>query len=104
VSVRLRWTPRAQEDVLDIYETITADSLSAAERIFDKIEESANLLANHPRIGSRRAEIADDARVMVVGNYLIFYRTLPDDEGVVDEVEITRVVHGHQDLGDILRR
>jgi toxin ParE1/3/4 len=104
MSARLRWTPRAQEDVLDIYETIFADNPSAAERMFDKIEESANSLAEHPRIGSRRTGIAGDARAMVVGNYLIFYKTLPDENGAVEEVEITRVVHGHQDLADILRR
>jgi toxin ParE1/3/4 len=95
----LLWTPRAREDLLDIYVTIGFDNPSAAERVYTALEEKANLLIGYPRLGVRRPEIAPAARMLVEGVYLVLYEVHPDtDDGPVDEVEIVRVVHGHRDL------
>lgn len=99
----LVWTPRAVQDLRDIYVTIGLDNISAAERLFAAIEERVQLLRGSPRMGIRRREIAPAARVLVEGVYLILYETHPDtDEGVLESIEIVRIVHGHRDLRQIL--
>jgi toxin ParE1/3/4 len=98
----LLWTPRAREDLLDIYVTIGLDNPSAAERLYTAIEDQATLLITHPRLGVRRPDIAPTARMLAAGSYLLLYETHPDtDDGPIDGVEIARVVHGHRDLGRI---
>jgi len=94
----LFWTPQAREDPLEIYVTIGFDNPDAAERLYMAIVEKTTLLLSHPRLGVRRPEIAPSARMLVEGVYLLLYETHPDsDDGVIDVVEIVRVVHGHRD-------
>ena len=91
----LVWTPRAREDLLDIYVFIGLDNPDAAERIYTAIEAQAELLTVYPRLGVRRPEIADTARVLIEGAYLLLYENHPDtDDGPVDEVEIVRLFMG----------
>jgi toxin ParE1/3/4 len=41
--------------------------------------------------------------LLVEGVYLILYETHPDtDEGLVEAIEIVRIVHGHRDLSRIV--
>lgn len=98
----LTWTPQAEEDLIDLYITIALDNERAAEKVYTEIERRVLSLRDQPRMGVRRPDIAEPARVLVHGVYLIFYETHPDtDDGPVDEVEIVRVVHGHRDLSRI---
>ena len=98
----LLWTPRAQEDLLEIYVTIGMDSPAAAERMLTALEKQAEQLRIYPRIGVRRPEIAPSARMLVEAPYLILYELHPDsDEGSVRQIEIVRVVHGHRDLTNL---
>lgn len=69
----LLWTPRAQEDLLEIYVTIGMDSPAAAERMLTALEKQAEQLRIYPRIGVRRPEIAPSARMLVEAPYLILY-------------------------------
>lgn len=80
--------PRAESDLVEIWQFIARDDPRAADRQLDRIEAQCQLLASNPRLGRLRPEIADDARAWVVGRYLILYRALDDG------VEIVRVVHG----------
>ncbi len=97
------WTPQAQEDLLDIYVAIGLDNTAAAERMYTVFEERVSMLAQSPRMGMRRKEIAPSTRMLVEGMYLILYETHPDtDEGPVEAVEIVRIVHGHRDLNRIV--
>jgi toxin ParE1/3/4 len=99
MSPSLLWTPQAREDLLDIYVTIGLDNPSAAERVYTAIEDQADRLKAHPRLGVRRPEIAPSARLLTEGSYLILYETHPDtDDGPIRTVEIVRIVHGHRDL------
>lgn len=99
MDARLLWTPRAREDLLDIYVPLGLDSPAAAERIYTALEERVVLLERFPRAGVRRPEIAPAARMLVEGMYLILYETHPDtDDGPVATVEIVRVVDGRRDL------
>jgi toxin ParE1/3/4 len=102
VPVDLRWTPQAREDLIEIYAYIGLDNPSAAERIFEVVHGKARLLLNHPRLGVRRPEIRPSARVLLEGPYIILYETHPDnDEGVISEVEIVRIVDGRRDLKNL---
>ncbi|HXE09789.1 MAG TPA: type II toxin-antitoxin system RelE/ParE family toxin [Acidobacteriaceae bacterium] len=98
----LVWTPQAQQDVIEIYVTIGLESASAAERLYNAIEERALLLIRHPRLGVRRPEIASSARMLVENKYVILYETHPDtDEGTINQVEIVRVIHGNRDVAAV---
>jgi len=100
--MKLRWTSQAREDLFDIYDTIGLDNPAAAERMYTNLEQRVNLLANTPRMGMRRPDIAPAARILVEGMYLILYKTEPDtDEGPLDVVWIVRIVHGHRNLSGL---
>ena len=55
-------------------------------------------LAENPRIGRSREELAPELRSFSFLNYVIFYR--PIDAGV----EIVRVLHGSRDIEGLLDR
>jgi toxin ParE1/3/4 len=98
----LVWTPKASDDLLDIYVFIGLDDPAAAERLYSAIEAKALLLVSRPQLGVRRPEIAPTARMLIQGVYLALYETHPDNnDGLVDEVRILRIVHGHRDLSRI---
>jgi len=80
--------PKAETDLLEIWLYIAQDSPRAADRLLDRIEAQCRLLADNPRLGRARPEIAPDARAWVVGQYLVLYRE--QDDGI----EVVRVVHG----------
>lgn len=103
MKVAVLWTRQAREDLLDSYVTIGLDNAAAAERMFTILEERVSMLAQSPRMGVRRPEIAPSTRMLVEGVYLILYETHPDtDEGLVEAIEIVRIVHGHRDLSRIV--
>jgi toxin ParE1/3/4 len=71
-------------------------------RILLAISEKIELLRNHPRLGPRRSDIADGARLLIEGHFLVLYETHPDtDEGPVEAVEIVGIVDGRRDLTEL---
>jgi len=102
MSVELIWLPDAENDLIEIYLTIALDSQAAAERVYAAIKERASLLSEQPRMGQRRRELAPPARVLVVGAYLVLYKTHPDSDNVpVERIDVVRVVHGSRDLSRV---
>lgn len=85
-------TRQAREDLLSIWAYIAADSPSAADRLLDTIDHRCSLLAENPKIGRARPDIAPELRYFPAGNYLILYRE------VSEGVEIVRVVHGARNV------
>ncbi|MFC2250363.1 type II toxin-antitoxin system RelE/ParE family toxin [Labrys portucalensis] len=99
MAATLIWTPQSEEDLLDIYVAIGLDSPAAADKIYDRLKDVAQLLRDNPRLGTARPEIREFARVLVIAPYLVVYRLKPDDEIMpVNEVEVIRVVDGRRDL------
>lgn len=84
--------PQAQEDLLDIWLHIAADSPFHADRFLDLLDEKMRLLADTPGIGRSRAELSPGLRGLPAGNYVIFYRQ------VSTGIEIVRVLHGSRDI------
>ncbi len=99
MGVPLHWSNEARNDLLEIYVAIGLDNVTAAERIYDRLEYRAAMLREQPRLGPRRADIRPPMRVLVEWPYIIFYETTPDsDSGPIDRVEIVRVIDGRRDL------
>ena len=89
---RCDFSPRARTDLLEIHDFVATDSIRAAARLVDRLEETCQSLAKHPELGERRDDLAPSLRCFSVDNYAIFYRR------VADGIEIVRVVSGARDL------
>ncbi len=102
MSVVLIWHSQARQDLLDIYIAIGLENQGAAEKFFDAIEERAEMLIDHPRIGPRRPDIFPSARMLIERPYIIFYETLPNtDDTPIKTVEIVRIIDGRRDLAEV---
>lgn len=90
------FSPAAASDVQEIFDQISAENLTAANRILDEIESSCASLGRHPRMGVARGDLLPGIRLVVVSQlYVVFYRI--QDEAV----EIVRVVHGRRDYSKL---
>ena len=76
----------------DIWLYVAVDNLQAADNLIDRIIARCLDLVDQPRLGPARPEIAPDARMLVVRDYLVLYRIQDAD------VQIVRVVHGARRL------
>lgn len=93
---KVRFTRRAREDLLDIWLYIAPrDSEAVADRVFDRIEQSCQLLKDHPQLGPARPEIHENARALVIERWLAIYRL------VEDGAQVVRIVDGARDLAKI---
>jgi toxin ParE1/3/4 len=96
---KLKWSPKAEEDLLDIYVTIGLENISAADRVYDKLKSKALTLIDAPRMGVERSDISLSARILIEKNYLIFYQIKSAEESEdVTDIEIIRIVDGRRDL------
>ncbi len=93
---QLRISPRATEDLLDIWSYIADDSEANADGFIDKIYETMELLARQPGLGRLRKELVPEIQSFAVGRYVVFYRV------VTDAIEVVRVLHGARDIENIL--
>ena len=84
--------PAAERDLDEIWLYIAFDNPAAADAVVDQIQKRTQQLSAFPQTGRLRPEIAEDARSVPVGTYLILYR---ESENFID---IVRVVHGARDL------
>ena len=87
----VRLTPRARQDLGDIWMRIAADNEPAADRLLDRFFDQFERAASFPEMGSARPDIAPTARLLVEGSYVILYELVP--EGVL----IVAIVHGMRD-------
>jgi len=90
-------TPRANQDVNDIWDHIANDNIEAADRVLKALEEAMLRLAKNPGMGHWREELTDKRhRFLLVYSYLVVYRcgTKP--------LRIIRVLHASRDVQSIL--
>ena len=102
--IRIVYTRRAEEELRAIWRYIAEDNDNepAADRILLAISEKIDLLRDHPRLGPRRSDIAEGARLLIEGHFLVLYETHPNtDEGPVEAVEIVSIVDGRRDLTEL---
>ena len=92
----IRHTPQARDDLIDTWVFVAERSQSAADRLMDTVREKCQLLAESPKLGRSREELAPSLRSFPVGNYIIFYR--PDEDGI----EVIRVLSSYREIDSLL--
>jgi toxin ParE1/3/4 len=82
--------------LFDIWLYVAAHSSErVADRVYDSVEQSCRLLAEHPRLGRARPEIQPEARSIVIERWLALYRIAEDG------VQIVRIIDGARDISAI---
>jgi plasmid stabilization system protein ParE len=76
-------SPEAQQDMDEIWDYISADSVDAAERWIERLLDGFRLIAANPGIGHCRGEwAAPEVRFWSIGNYLVIYRKKEHTENI----------------------
>jgi toxin ParE1/3/4 len=88
-------TAQAEEDLIDIWVYIAQNNPSTADHLLDDLDTKGLLLADNPRLGPTRPDIAPELRYFPVGSYLILYRE------IAQGIEVVRVIHGARRLTDL---
>lgn len=83
-----RLSPRAEQDVRDIWRNIAVDNEPAADALLRRMLEKSELAATQPNMGAARPELSPTARILIEGNYILIYEPMP--YGVL----IVAIVHG----------
>lgn len=88
----------AQQDLLDIWEYIAADSIDIADRVAREIDAEFQKLAEMPGIGQERDDVTwPRLRFWSIYSYVIAYTY--DDQ----ELLVTRVVSGYRDFRQLFK-
>lgn len=86
-----RLSPRAEQDLRDIWHTIAIDNEYAADTLLRHMLEKADLAATQPHMGVGRPELSPTARILIEGNYILIYE--PMAYGIL----VVAIVHGGRD-------
>jgi plasmid stabilization system protein ParE len=70
-------SPRAEEDLRDIWRSIAPENERAADALLTRILEKAELAAEHPHMGSPRPALSPTARILIEGRYVAIYEPMP---------------------------
>lgn len=90
-------SPAALRDAVRIWAYVALDNVAAADALIDRLDEKLTLLAENPGLGTPRPEFRADLRSVAVGNYVIFYTSVPDG------IRAVRILHGARHIGRALR-
>lgn len=78
---RLNWTEQSINDLLNIAEYISRDSVKYAGFQIRRIREKAQLLKKQPELGRIVPEIQDEKiRELLLGNYRVIYHLVNDNQ------------------------
>jgi toxin ParE1/3/4 len=84
---KYRLSARAELGLDRIWRGIAGDNVDAADALFFKIMRKIEAAAEHPGLGSPRPDIGEGVRMLVEGNYNIYYA--PSAQIIV----VTAIVH-----------
>lgn len=90
-ALELLASPKAVEDLGDIWEWIANDNPGAADCTLVELHRTFRLLAETPEMGRVRDEVIPGIRSFPKGRHVIFYRVRGET------LEIVRVLHGSRD-------
>ncbi len=82
----------AESDYRAIIEYLLEYSEPAADKFANDLTSRLRMIADQPRMGRERDDLASGVRSTVVGRYVVFYR-YSDVEMVV-----LRIIHGSRDI------
>lgn len=86
-----RLSPRAEQDIRDIWCTIAIDNEPAADALLRRMLEKADLAATQPNMGVARPELSPTARILIEGSYILIYEPMP--YGIL----VVAIVYGGRD-------
>lgn len=89
---RVTRRPLAESDILEIWQFIADDSVAAADRWIDELDEKMALWATQPMMGRARDDLAPGLRSLAFGRYVVFFGVLADG------IDVVRVMHGARDI------
>jgi toxin ParE1/3/4 len=92
----VRCTSQAHLDLVEIALHIAKENPAAADRWLDGFDARCKALAQMPELGRKRSDLAPGLRGLPIGNYVIFYRLIPDG------IQVLRVLHGARDIPTLL--
>jgi len=87
--------PRAELDLLDLWDYIADDSIERADAFLDRIEGKLQTLAQNPGLGRRREELSAGLQSFSIDSYVVFYRAIENG------IEVIRVLHGARDIEEL---
>jgi toxin ParE1/3/4 len=93
-------TPTSLRDISDSVLYIARENPDAARKLETAIDQTLNLLADFPDLGTKRNEFGPLLRSFPVRkfkNYIAFYRPIPGG------IELLRMLHGARDLPTLFR-
>lgn len=82
-------------DLDQIWSYIARDAIEHADRFLDRIQAKLEMLARQPLIGESRNDLGRNVREVPIGNYVIFYRPIPNG------VEVIRVLHSARNIRNL---
>ena len=98
-GLSLKLFPVAEEDLENIIDYISEDSIAGAEKILSKIENTINKLLEFPLMGKSFKEVKlpyKGYRYVIADDYLIFYKIESNS------INIYRIIHGARDYRALL--
>ena len=93
MAYRVKIMPRAQRDLLDLYQRIDARSSNAALNWYSELKQTIRTLSDHPQRCPVTPE-NKDLRHLLYGNKPYVYRVIYRIMEKVKEVHILHVRHG----------
>jgi plasmid stabilization system protein ParE len=98
VSRRLVLSANALIDLNQIWDYIAVDSVDAADRVLDEIQNNMFRLCDMPGMGHQRPDVKNtQLRFWSVYSYLIVYRYTGS------QLKIKRVISGHRNIKRLFR-
>ncbi|KAF0174647.1 MAG: type II toxin-antitoxin system RelE/ParE family toxin [Hyphomonadaceae bacterium] len=92
MTLALRWTNAARQDLLDIWAWRGRDHPERGDAALDRIESACARLTRFPHLGPPFPRIAPDARKLTIDGYLALYRIEPDAVLIVRVVDQRRLL------------
>lgn len=89
----LRYSLRADSDLIDIWTYIAADNPHAADRHVQKLSEAFEATKGFPDKGRPAPELSENHRILTYGSYLLVYQI--DCQNRV--LTLVRVLHAARD-------
>jgi toxin ParE1/3/4 len=92
--VQIRWTVLSVEDLNEIFDYISRDSLTYAKIQIIKLRARTKILKTNPQAGKIVAEFSDDSfRELIEGSYRIIYKIVDSKR-----IDILTIHHSSRDL------
>ena len=90
-------SPKAEEDIRNIWRSIAPENEQAADALLMRLLEKFELAASQPMMGVARPELSATARILIEGRYITIYEPMPYG------VYIVAIVYGPRDMENWLR-